>query len=86
MSNPLYYEIRVEGRLTEQWSDWFDGMTIHNETDDETVLSGTFLDQAALFGILTKIYSLNLPLISVNRRASIDNFCGQQDGDLDGTG
>jgi hypothetical protein len=61
------YAIRVEGHLTERWSDWFDGLTIHNEPGGETVLSGSFVDQAALFGTLTKIHSLNLTLVSVSR-------------------
>ena len=64
------YEIRIEGHLTERWSDWFEGLTICNEPDDETVLSGSFLDQAALFGALTKIHSLNLVLISVKRQTT----------------
>ena len=65
------YEIRVEGHLTESWSDWFEGLTIRNDPSGETVLSGPFVDQAALFGTLTKIHSLNLTLISVNRLSII---------------
>jgi hypothetical protein len=67
MDRPCVYEIRVEGHLTERWSDWFDGLTIHNASGGETILSGSFIDQAALFGTLTKIHSLNLSLISINR-------------------
>jgi len=67
MDELYIYEIRVEGHLTERWSDWFDGLTIHNESDGETILSGSFIDQAALFGTLTKIHSFNLTLVSVNR-------------------
>jgi hypothetical protein len=67
MDKQLLYEIRVEGHLTEHWSDWFDGLTIHNESGGETVLSGSFVDQASLFGTLIKIHSLNLTLVSVNK-------------------
>ena len=67
MNKPHIYEIHVEGHLTERWSDWFDGLIIHNEPDGETILSGSFIDQAALFGTLSKIHSLNLTLISINR-------------------
>jgi hypothetical protein len=67
MNESCIYEIRVEGHLTERWSDWFEGLRIHNEIGEETVLSGSFVDQAALFGALTKIHSLNLTLVSVNR-------------------
>jgi len=44
-----------------------DGLTIHNEPSGETIISGLFIDQAALFGTLNKVHSLNLILISVNR-------------------
>ena len=67
MDKPRIYEIRVENHLSESWTDWFEGLTIHNEPNGETVLSGSFVDQAALFGILTRVDSLNLTLISVNR-------------------
>jgi len=67
MDELCMYEICVEGHLSENWSDWFDELTIHNEPGGETIISGSFLDQAALFGTLIKIHSLNLTLISVNR-------------------
>ena len=62
------YEICVEGHLSERWSDWFEGLAIRNDPSGETVLSGPFVDQPALFGALAKIHSLNLTLISVNRK------------------
>ncbi len=67
MDKSHVYEIRVEGHLTDRWSDWFEGLVIRNEPDGETTLRGAFVDQAALFGALTKIHALNLMLISVNR-------------------
>jgi hypothetical protein len=60
------YEIRVEGHLAADWSDWFEGLTVHQEADGETVLSGP-LDQAALHGVLAKIRDLGLVLIAVNQ-------------------
>ena len=70
MNKPYVYEIRVEGYLSEHWSDWFEGLTIRTDPSGETVLSGPFIDQPALFGTLTKIHSLNLTLISVNRQTT----------------
>lgn len=67
MDEPYFYEIRIEGHLTDCWSDWFDGLAIRNGPGGATTLSGSFIDQAALFGVLTKIHALNLTLISVNR-------------------
>ena len=60
------YEIRIKGHLDQRWSDWFDGMIITNEPAGETVLSGPVVDQAALHSLITKIYTLNLTLISVS--------------------
>jgi hypothetical protein len=67
MDKPCFYEIRVEGHLTERWSEWFEALAIHADPNDETVLSGWLADQAALFGVLAKIHALNLILVSVNR-------------------
>jgi hypothetical protein len=69
MDKPSFYEIRVAGHLSDRWSDWFDGLAILNDPNGETILRGPFVDQAALFGTLTKIQGLNLTLISVNRSA-----------------
>lgn len=67
MDKPRVYEIRVEGYLSDHWSDWFAGLTIHNDLNGETTLNGLLADQAALFGVLNTIQALNLALISVNR-------------------
>ena len=62
------YQIKVPGELGESWSDWIGGMTITVESEGDgppvTTLTGT-LDQAALQGLLRRLYSLGLPLISV---------------------
>jgi len=60
------YEIRVQGRLDQRWSTWFEGLTISYESDDITVLRGPLVDQAALHGILIKVRDLALALLSVN--------------------
>ena len=59
------YEIRVKGHLDQHWSAWFDGMTITNEANGDAIISGLLVDQAALHSLLTKVYNLNLTLISV---------------------
>ncbi len=67
MDGPFVYEIRVEGHLTDRWSDWFDGLAIRNEPNGETTLTGLINDQAALFGVLGKVQALNLSLVSLSR-------------------
>jgi hypothetical protein len=59
------YQIRVKGHLDLQRSVWFDGMTITNEASGEATLTGPVCDQAALHGLLLKVRTLNLTLISL---------------------
>lgn len=61
------YEVRVEGLLTDRWSDWFQGLAIRVEGDGTTTLCGPLPDQAALLGVLNKLQALNLSLVSVIR-------------------
>ncbi len=63
---PARYQIKVQGQLDGRWSDWFNGMTITSESGI-TTLTGTAMDQARLRGILSKIWDLNLTLISVTQ-------------------
>lgn len=67
----MIYQIRIEGQLSEQWSDWFDGLVITLEENSDTFLTGEVDDQAALFGLLRKIRDLGIPLVSVNRLEDI---------------
>ena len=62
------YEIRLQGHLNARWADWFDGLTLTQESDGTTLLSGPIVDQAALHGLLGKVRDLGLPLIAVHRR------------------
>ena len=61
------YEIRVQGRLDQRWSSWFDGLIISYEGEDITVLRGLLIDEAALHGVLIKVRDLALPLLAVSR-------------------
>jgi hypothetical protein len=62
-----YYRILVKGHLEPSWGSWFDGMSIQNLPDGETMLTGPVADQAMLHGLLIKIRDLGLPLISLSR-------------------
>jgi hypothetical protein len=61
------YRIKVEGKLDPSWSDWLGGFTILPQSDDSTLLVGPIVDQAALQGILNKLYGMNLDLLSLER-------------------
>lgn len=64
------YQIVIEGRLNEDWTGWFAGLDITYTAEGNTVLSGPVRDQAALRGILIKLWDLNLTLLSVARQSS----------------
>jgi hypothetical protein len=64
------YQIRLAGRLDAHWATWFDGLTVSQESDGTTVISGPVADQAALHGLLQRVRDLGLPLVSVVRLES----------------
>lgn len=63
---PIIYQIRIKGHLGRQWSDWFEGLSITQEEDGDTLLTGPVVDDAALHGLLKKVRDLGIPLLSVN--------------------
>jgi hypothetical protein len=65
IDRPMIYKIKLQGQLDENWSNWLDGMKIAYE-DGLTILTGELMDQAALRGLLTKIWDMNQILISIN--------------------
>ena len=68
LDRPVTYQIQVPGHLDESWSNWDGGMTVTVKSDSDglpvTTLTCT-VDQAALQGLLRRLYSMGLPLISV---------------------
>lgn len=65
-----YFEIHVRGQLNSYWSEWLEGLVLTPLDNDEMILSGAIVDQAALMGVLNKLSRLNLTLLSVNK---VDN-------------
>ena len=60
-------EIRVKGQIDQHWSDWFEGLAITHTDEGETILIGTVVDEAAMYGLLSKLRDLGLQLLAVNR-------------------
>ena len=67
---PAAYEICLKGHLSDRWAEWFGDVTIGLNQDGTTRLTCPVIDQAALYGLLKKVRSLGLPLLSVNRVGS----------------
>lgn len=83
LDRPATYEVIVPGRLDESWSDWVEGMNMAYTCDEDspvTTLTCT-VDQAALQGLLRRLYAMGLPLISVD---CID--CDPGDENAEGNG
>ena len=65
-------EIRVKGLIDQYWSKWFGGLVITHTERCESVLTGTFRDQAALRGLLSRIADLGLELILVTTMPRVE--------------
>ena len=63
------YRICIKGHLDEHWMRWFEGFTVSQQQNGETIIRGA-MDQAALHGILNRIRDLGVELISVQRFVS----------------
>jgi hypothetical protein len=68
LDRPATYEITVPGHLNQAWTEGDVGMTVAIDFGSDgqpiTVLT-VALDQAALHGLLRRLYGLGLPLMSV---------------------
>jgi hypothetical protein len=64
--NTMYHtEIRVKGNINPNWSDWFGEMHMQENTCHETILRGKLPDMAAVYGVISRLGSLVIPLVSV---------------------
>jgi hypothetical protein len=69
VDQPATYCIRVAGYLDKNWSDRLGGLKINSSNQEGksavSTISGSIIDQAALFGVLNALYDMRLPLLSV---------------------
>ncbi|HAY84858.1 MAG TPA: hypothetical protein DCY42_08050 [Chloroflexi bacterium] len=66
------YQITVAEFYNESWSEWLGGMQISPGVDADgfqvTICTGKFPDQAALRGVLNKLWDLNTTILEVKRK------------------
>ena len=66
---PAVYQIRIQGILDKNWSDYYGGMTIEHDGDPKqsakTVLMGKLADQSALIGVLNSLHDIGYAILSV---------------------
>ena len=67
----MVYQIVVEGSIREDWLDWLSDIQMDRRKDianrPTITLTGKVIDQAALRGILCRLWDLNLVILSVCR-------------------
>jgi hypothetical protein len=68
LNNIDTYKIRVQGRFRNTWKNWLDGELIRieqsHENQNHTIITVAAQDQAALRGVLNKLWDVNLTIIS----------------------
>ncbi len=62
-----FYEIELKGHLDAKRMRRFAGMEIRLLPDGRTILRGAVADQAALYGLLSTVRDLGLPLLAVRK-------------------
>mgnify|MGYP003572689242 CR=1 FL=1 len=70
MDIPARYRIQVHGAVDEIWFDYYDNMVIETTAGSMrrplTTITGRVIDQAALQAVLSLLYDMQLPLVSVD--------------------
>jgi hypothetical protein len=84
MFDPVVFCIRVEGKLSESWSEYFGAQSMSVEVDEAGLSSTTLIsepvDQAALIGMINHLNGLGLPLVSVEcLPTAVENDASEQD-------
>ena len=59
-------EIRIEGQLDIGWKDWLGEFSIEHTEQNQTLLTGSVQDQAALYGLIGKLRDLGVKLVSID--------------------
>ncbi|MCB0116496.1 MAG: hypothetical protein R2873_14065 [Caldilineaceae bacterium] len=70
LDHPATYQIRVPGVLDAQWDAGAGddaGVPVLESEDPPVMVITATLDQAALHGLLRRLYALGIPIISVNQ-------------------
>jgi hypothetical protein len=82
LDDPARYRICAQGRFSPSWLDMLSGEWIiaghPAERPGATTLVGRVMDQAALMGVLEQIYSMGLPLLSIEQLTVPCAGCGRR--------
>lgn len=69
MHEPAVFRIRIQGELDESWFEYFGAKKVSVETNEAgnvvTIIISQPMDQGALVGLVNRLNTLGIPLISV---------------------
>jgi hypothetical protein len=71
----IHTEIQVKDRLDPQWADWFEEMQIRDD-HGRTILYGSLPDKSSVYGILSRLSSLGIILLSVTCQEEANHNTG----------
>jgi hypothetical protein len=74
------YEIRIQGHLAPHRLRHFEALAVRQEPSGETVITGCFRDQQALYGLLSWLRNLGATLLLV-KQAEDDQAPGTPEGE-----
>ncbi len=66
------YCIRVKETLDCKLDDWLGDLKVIPQSNGETLIFGSFIDQPALRGFLDQLWNLNITIITVERIENAD--------------
>jgi hypothetical protein len=70
--------IRLAGHLHPRWQAWFAGLEMRHLPDGSTELSGTVVDQTALYGVLNRVRDLGVTLLAVAVETAVTQAKNQE--------
>jgi hypothetical protein len=74
-------DILIRGHIDSSWSDWLGETAINNTGDGNTRLCGQIRDQAALNGLISRIFNLGFQLLSVTSEKT-SGTSGEEEDDM----
>jgi hypothetical protein len=63
------YRVHIREHLPTRWSAWFAGAVITHRADGGATIEAALIDQAALYGLISRLRDLGLTLLAVERIA-----------------
>ena len=71
VDEPAVWKICLDGRVEEDWAQWFNWASVRGaECPDggwQTVVEGELRDQAALGGLISRMWDMSIGVLSVDR-------------------